>query len=511
MSGGHAIVVGAGHNGLVCAIRLARSGLRVTVLEAADHVGGACVTEYPFAAAPGVGCSTGAYLLGLMPPEIIGELGLDLRLIRRDPHYFLPTTDGRYLLFGSDPADLRRQFERFFSAQDWIANVALTEEITAIRDDLAPSWLAEPLSLEETADRYLRPGLRETYIDLCRGSIADYLDRFDFRSDLLRAMYAVTDALSGLSRGYRDPGTGHNFLVHNMCRLPGADGTWMIAAGGMGAVTAGLARLAAEAGATIRTGAEVNEIRVQNGRAVGVRLADGQELDAEVVVSGADPTRTAALLGPAIPAIERTEIREKSPKGMTLKLNLCLREIPQFACLKSVPSDFGPTIHLLPDERNVLADLDRAHADARAGKLPEFPPIEWYIHSTVDPSLRDAEGRHSAALFVQWVPYDLAEGTWEERGPRYAEHLLGICDRFAPGTSDLVEDMLILPPPAIERRFGITGGHIHHLDNGVATTDRIGYRSSVEGVYRCGAGCHPAGSVIGAAGWNAAACVISEV
>src|SRR5437868_9386157 len=158
------IVVGGGHNGLVSAALLARRGLKVTVLEEKDVVGGASKTEYPFRSAPKLGASTGAYLLGLMPPELMRELELELPLKRRDPHYFLPTLDDRYLLFGSNEQDMRRQFLAFFSEADWKAHQAMNAELAAMRDDLAPAWLQPPLSLEETSERFLRPALRTAFL-----------------------------------------------------------------------------------------------------------------------------------------------------------------------------------------------------------------------------------------------------------------------------------------------------------------------------------------------------------
>src|SRR5262249_27795252 len=155
---------------------------------------------------------------------------------RRDPYYFLPTTDKRYLLFGSDQTAMQRQFVEFFSEADWRAHTALNDELGKMRDDLAPSWLLEPFSIEETAERFIRPELRKAFVDLCRGTARDYLERFGFKSDLVKAMYAVTDAFSGLDGGYDTPGTGMNFMVHNMCRLPNSGGTWMIVQGGMGTI-----------------------------------------------------------------------------------------------------------------------------------------------------------------------------------------------------------------------------------------------------------------------------------
>src|SRR5690349_10603716 len=189
------VVVGAGHNGLVAATMLARAGLSVQVLERADVIGGACRTEHPFDRAPGLAASTGAYLLGLMPPELLATLDLDLPLVRRDPHYFLPTLDGRHLLLGRDAAANRGQFAEFFTEADAAADEALGAELAALRDDVGPAWLAEPLPVEETAERYVRPALRDTFVALVRGSAMEYLERFGFGSDLLVAMYAVTDGM----------------------------------------------------------------------------------------------------------------------------------------------------------------------------------------------------------------------------------------------------------------------------------------------------------------------------
>src|SRR5262245_11404939 len=284
-------IIGAGHNGLVAAIMLARHGLTVTVFEEQTTVGGAAKTEYPFAKAPKLGTSSGAYLFGLMPPELIAKLQAKFTLIRRDPHYVLPTTDHRYLLFRSAVQAVRQQFLAFFSERDWKAHQALIREIGQIREDLAPSWLEEPLSADDTAEKYLRPALRETFINLVTRSVEDYLGRFGFASELLLAMYAVTDGFPGLHGSFGTPASGMNFLVHNMCRLPGSDGTWMMAEGGMGSITRELARLATEASARIWTGAGVQHIITRGEQVVGVVLRDGREIDTHVVISNADPFR----------------------------------------------------------------------------------------------------------------------------------------------------------------------------------------------------------------------------
>src|SRR3954467_9015729 len=331
------VIIGAGHNGLVSAILLARAGLDVVVLESASVLGGATRTEHPFAKVPGLGQSTGSYLLGLMPPELLRTLDVDIPVLRRDPHYFVPTpgpAGSPYLLFGRDREATRAQMERFFSPRDLAADEPLAVESAPPRSDLAPAWLEEPTSVQEIADRHIRPQLQSTFIDLVRGSVADYLARFGFKNELLMSMYAVTDGLSGLNAGPDDPGTGHNFLVHNMCRLPGSDGTWMIARGGMGTVSRTFAEAARAAGARILVGSPVSEVTLDGGAASGVVLADGRSLRARVVLGSCDPYRLMGLVPEgALPASLTERMAAVRRTGTTLKVNLALRGLPQFSCL----------------------------------------------------------------------------------------------------------------------------------------------------------------------------------
>lgn len=510
------LLVGAGHNGLTAALLLSRAGLKVHVVEEQKVIGGATRTEKPFPKVPDLGTSTGAYLLGLMPPELLQKLDVDLPVLRRDPHYFLATQGQRYLLFGSDRAATRRQFVEFFSEADWQADERLQAELSQLREDVAPTWLQEPLSIEETAEKFVRPALRKAFIDLCRKPVGDYLERFGFQSELVKAMYAVTDGCSGLFGTWDTPGTGMNFLIHNMCRLPRSDGTWMIIKGGMGTVSRTLAEAAQRAGATISTGSGVRRILVEGGAAKGVQLHDGTELRAGCVVVNADPFRLREMVGEAaFPAAYNQRIENYRKPGSTMKVNLALKGLPTFKCLPRDQGQFGSTMHLLPESgpngAGVIAELIRQFREAEQGRLPDFPTIEWYIHTTVDPSLRDAAGHHNSALFVQWVPYSIAGSSWEAEMDRYVRHLLSVCDRFAPGTSDLVADTFPLAPPGIERHFGIRGGHIHHVDNSFGFADRLPYRQPIDGLYSCSAGTHPAGSVIGAAGHNAAMRVLADL
>lgn len=504
------LVVGAGHNGLVAAILLGRSGLRVRVIESASVVGGACRTEHPFSKAPGVGQSTGAYLLGLMPPELMECLGVSFPLLRRDPHYFLPTSEGRYLLMGADRASTLSQIARFFSRRDADADQALQAELAMLRTDVGPTWLQAPLSIEDTAERFVRPGLREVFVELCRGTVGDYLQRFGFESELLQAMYAVTDGFTGLDGGWSTPGSGMNFLVHNMCRLPGSDGTWMVVAGGMGTVTRTLADTARRAGVEISLETTAERIVCEAGAVNGIVTARGEFHRAPVVMVNADPFRLKAMLGDACTTALDERIERYRRPGTSIKVNLCLRELPRFACLSEDLGQHRATIHLLP-EHDTRRSLESAFAEAREGRLPTTPSIEWYIHTTLDPSLRDSLGRHSSALFCQWVPYEIEGSSWEAEESGFVARLLEICDRYAPGTSALVDDVFTLTPPKIESHFGITAGHIHHVDNSFGFSDRLPYRLEIDGLYACGAGCHPAGSVIGAPGHNAAQTLLRDL
>jgi phytoene dehydrogenase-like protein len=283
----------------------------------------------------------------------------------------------------------------------------------------------------------------------------------------------------------------------------------MIVRGGMGTVTATLADRARAAGATIVTGAPVSAVEVGTAGVETVRLADGRAVRTNVAVAGCDPF-TLADLAPLPDALVERLGSMRRP-GTTLKVNLALRDLPRFTCLPpDAPSPFGSTIHLLPQTSPMTA-VRTMWSDVVAGRLPDFPTIEWYLHTTVDPSLQDEERHHSSALFVQSVPWQPAGSTWTAALTSYVEHLLGICDLFAPGTSDLVADVFALPPPAIEAHFGIRHGHIHHVDNGFAFDRRMPYATGVDGLYAASAGCHPAGSVIGAAGHNAARRVLADL
>jgi phytoene dehydrogenase-like protein len=292
----------------------------------------------------------------------------------------------------------------------------------------------------------------------------------------------------------------------------------MMVRGGMGTVTRELAAAAVQAGARIFTHATVSRIEVESGVAKGVLLTDGRRLSANTVVCNADPFRMLKLCPQGVlPADFVSRVQGMQRDGMTLKVNLALSALPRFTCLPENRGQFSTTIHLLPQAEDVAADggilarLRRGFATVCRGQLDDFPTIEWYLHTEADPSLRDQKGNHNSAFFVQWVPYTLSGTTWEAEEAKYVNRLLAIADRFAPGTSDLVVDTFALTPPKIESHFGITRGHIQHVDNSIGFDQRMPYATPVPGLYSCSSGCHPAGAVSGAAGHNAAQRILRDL
>jgi phytoene dehydrogenase-like protein len=515
-----AIVVGAGHNGLVTAAYLARAGLRTLVLERRDRVGGACVTEETW---PGYRVSRAAYVAGLLRPAVARELGLagrGLRLLRRDPSSFTPLPDGRGLLLGPDPALCGREIERFS-----VRDAAVYPRYEALLDRAARAF--EPLLDAPPPDpARLRAADLPLLLRLARGALGLRRDAARvarlllaparetlaawFESEPLRATLA-TDALIGAWAAPSTPGTGYVLFHHVMGETGGARGVWAYVAGGMGALSEAIAGAARAAGAEIRTEAPVASIDVHGGRVQGVTLADGATVAAPLVVSGADPART--LLGlvgrDALPADVVTELATLDFRSPVVKINLALDRLPAFRGRSS--DGAGPehtgTIHV---GANDLDALERSYADAAADRLPERPMVELTIPSALDPTLAPA-GRHVASLFVQHVPPAIGRERWARERDGFADRVVALVDEVAPGFSASVLHRDVLGPPELEDVFGLTGGNIFH---GAMTLDRLlflrpipgwaRYRTPIEGLWLCGAGTHPGGGVMGACGRNAA-------
>jgi phytoene dehydrogenase-like protein len=471
-------VVGAGHNGLVAAAYLARAGLSVDVFERRDIVGGACVTEELW---PGVRASPGAYTLSLLRARIISDLDLashGLVVAPHEPYLFAPLPDGRKVVTWSDAARTREQL-----ATDW----------SAANADGYAEWSARwARAAERARPLMLEPPDRERWLDavgegILDGPIADELTGIP--SEEVRMPFALQGSIGTLAGPY-DPGTAFIGFYHDLGEaVPGRPGAWGYARGGMGAVTAALRSAAEAAGARVHTEAPVAQI-LAGDSARGIVLEDGRQIEARVVLSNADPVRTARLAGVDPPA-------GWSQPGPVVKVMLLLDGLPDF------PSWPGEEAwHGAIDIGFSLDDLQRAADDARAGRPAAAPWIEAACQTTADDTLAP-EGKHVASLFCQCFPVDVDQDAAADAAiARFAE----VC----PGLPDRIIDRLVLGPKQLEERFGITGGHIFH---GEMLGERPGARrfGGVDGLYLAGSGAHPGGAVSGAPGYLAARAVIEDI
>lgn len=528
-----AIVIGGGHNGLVCAATLAAAGKRVQVLERHHTVGGAAVTEEII---PGYRASTASYLVSLLLPEVVHELELakhGYKVLNRNPSSFTPLPDGRSLLMGPDEALNHREIAKF-SARDadaypqyeaWLTRVAECIEplLTEPPADLLPlpahwrsrSWLSRLRELRRggrlyRAIRSLGDELPQT-IELLTGAARPILDRW-FESDVLKATLA-TDAVIGAQQPISAPGTGYVLLHHVMGTAGGARGVWGYVEGGMGAITQAMAACCRERGVAIRCDAEVAEIVVESGRAVGVRLANGEVIRVRAVISNATPEITFRKLLPdtaTLPAAFSAAVARIDYSSASMKINLAVSELPDFTALPG-RAEVGPqhrgTIHISP----TLEYLEAAYDDARRGLPSAEPILELTIPSSVDRTLAPA-GHHIVQMFIQYAPYRLAEGLdWDQQREPFADRCIAAVNAYAPNFAASILGRQVLTPLDLERHFALTGGNIfhgamalHQLFSMRPITGWADYRTPLAGLYLCGSGCHPGGGVTGAPGRNAA-------
>jgi len=514
-----AIVIGAGHNGLVTACYLARAGRRVLVLERRHVVGGACVTEETF---PGFKVSTAAYVNSLFHPAIVRDLKLasyGYEVLPRDPSSFTPFPDGRSLIMGPDADLTRREIARFSvrDAERYPQYEAMLERVAAVVEPtltMTPPdlWRPRPRDLRTLftlgrAFRRLGDGTGEA-VEILTGAARPILDRW-FESEELKGTLA-TDAIIGAMASPSMPGTAYVLFHHVMGETGGKRGVWAYVRGGMGGLTEALAAAARGLGAEIRCEAEVARILVRDGHAVGVVLGDGSEYRAPVVASNADASVT--FLG----LLERSELPEAfladveriSYASASLKINVALAELPDFRALPG--TEPGPqhrgTIHICPDQDYI----ERAFDDAKYGRPSEAPVLECTIPSAVDPTVAPP-GRHLMSMFVQYAPYDLPDGSWDDHRDAFADRCFDVLDEYAPNFKRSVLDRQVLAPPDLERVFNLTGGNIFQ---GAMTPNQLftfrpvpgyaNYRTPIAGLYLCGAAAHPGGGVMGTPGLNAA-------
>jgi phytoene dehydrogenase-like protein len=509
-----AIIIGAGHNGLVAAAYLARHGLSTLNIERAERIGGACITDEIM---PGYRVSGAAQVLGMLRPQVVADLDLERRGLRyrlREPEVFVPFPDGQHLFLYSDAERSKASIARLSprDAATFDAYDGYTNQIAAIVSEL----MTRPTpSLDEVAAAFDRSGDREMLQATLFESIQDYLERW-FVSDYVKGPLAY-GAMSGSAAGPRTPGTAFSKFYHSAARLKGREGAWALVEGGMGRVTDALALAVRSHGGEILLETEVSRIDCRGERATGVVLADGREILADIILSNADPHRTFLELLPpgSVPDKLRDRARRIKLNGTGFKINFAISELPDFIALpgRSVGPQHTGGVMITPS----LDYMERAWDEAKYGRPSSRPFTHFIIQSATDSSLAPG-GHHTISLWGHHFPYQLSGGDIDVERERLAERMTNLIGECAPNFRNSVLGRQIWLPVDIERRYGMTGGQIFHGD---LMPDQVlwgrpfigsgGHRTPVKGVYLCGAGSHPGGDVNGAPGYNAAMAVLTDL
>ena len=520
-----AIVIGAGHNGLVTACYLARAGYSVLVLERRYVVGGACVTEEIF---PGFKVSTAAYVNSLFRKEIVADLRLKeygFEVLERNPSSFSPYPDGRYLLLGPD-ADLNHREISKFSRKDADAYPqyeAMLERVAGVIEptlDMTPPNPQRPrfgdlwkLFQLGRSIRNLGPALGEA-VEILTGPARPILDRW-FESEELKATLA-TDAVIGAMAAPSMPGTAYVLFHHVMGETNGKRGVWGYVRGGMGGLTQALAKAAQSLGVTIRCEAEVSRILTKDGAIRGVALANGDEFLAPVVASNADACVTFTKLMEAnqLPTDFAAAVDRINYDSASLKINVALSELPNFRACPGLEAGLHHrgTIHICPD----LDTIERAFDDAKYGRPSTAPYSDGVLPTMADDSLAPP-GKHVMSCFTQYVPAAWSQASHAPELEAYADRVIDGYARFAPNLKSAIEQREVIGPYQMEQEYGLVGGNIMHGD---LTLDQLfswrpvagyaDYRTPLRGLYLCGAGTHPGGGVSGINARNASREIVKD-
>jgi phytoene dehydrogenase-like protein len=518
-----AIVIGGGHNGLTCAAYLARAGKTVLVLERRYVLGGAAVTEEVF---PGFKFSVCSYVVSLLRPEIIRELDLPshgMELLPLDGT-FTPMPNGDYLWRVNDHHKTRREIARHSrldaEAYDDYGKAMIemgrfAKPILSMTPpdptSLDPRGLLELLSIGKRF-RAMRFHDRVNQIQLLTMSAVDFLDQW-FETDVLKATMSASGII-GTFLGVRSPGTAYVLLHHYMGEIDGSFRSWGLSRGGTGAVSNAIASAARGFGAEIRTEAPVARILTRNGRATGVALVNGDEFEADVVVSSVDPTNTfLKFMDPKeLPSDFVDGVRRYKYRGSSGKVNLALDGLPNFTCLPGPGPHLRGAISISPS----IDYMEQAYDDAKYGRFSRRPYIDMVIPSLTDPSVAPPGG-HVLSCFVQFAPYHLKDGTWDEQRDAFGDTVVDTIAEFAPNLKSLILHRQVLTPLDLEREWGLTEGNIFQ---GELTLEQLfflrpvpgwaQYVTPVDRLYMCGSATHPGGGIMGAPGRNAAMRVLKE-
>jgi phytoene dehydrogenase-like protein len=519
------VVVGGGHNGLVAAAYLARAGLKTVVCERREVIGGAAVSEHPFG--PDYTVTSLSYVVSLLPPDLVRDLRLEQHGYHVYPQgpYFAPRVDGGYLRLPDDPAQRHAEIAKF-SAADADAYPGYEQHLAAIGKVLGPLLHQIPPRLGSRRPQELLRQARlltqlrgideRGAVDVTRlltGSIADLIEGY-FESDALLGLLSVSGVI-GTWAGPRSAGTAYVMLHHHIGETEGQSGAWGFPRGGMGGVSAALARAARMFGAQIRTDAEVAQIRTRDGQVSGVTLASGESIDAPLVVTTAHPQISfLKLLDPAdLPADFVADIRGWRSRSGTVKINLALDRLPVFTSYPDPdPAVYGGTIVLAES----LDDVENAYQQAVSGTPATLPFADICIPSVFDDSLAPA-GKHVMSLFTQWVPHTYADAPHEAELDAYADRVLARLETVAPGFTSSVLHRQVIGPHQMQEEYGLVGGNIFHgelsLGQMFHARPAAGYadlRTPVRGLYQAGSATHGGGGVTGIPGRNVVRQVLAD-
>lgn len=507
------IIIGGGHNGLVAACYLAKAGKKVVVLERRPLVGGATVTEEIY---PGFKYTVFSYVVSLLRPEIVRDLNLPAHGLKILPleSTMTPMSNGDYLVRWGDHDKTYREIARHsrrdadtyddFGRLMYQMAKGVKPILSAVPTDISSFNPRQWMDLAQLGRHFLgfeREKLH-AFIKLMTMSSADYLDEW-FETEALKATMSASGII-GTFLGPRSPGTAYVLLHHYMGEIDGVFRAWGFQKGGTGGVAEAIASAARSLGVEIRTNAPVNQIIIKDGRAVGVALDSGEEIKAKAVSSSLDPRRTFLQLmdEKLLPTDFVEGIRRYRFRGSSAKVNLALDGLPNFTCLPGDGPHLRGAISISPD----IDYLERAYDDAKQGDFSKRPYMDVIIPSLIDPDMAPP-GKHVMSCFIQYAPYHLKEGTWDEKREAFGDTVIDTLAQYAPNLKDIILHRQVVTPLDIERITGLSEGNIFQGELSLSQLFFLRpvpgwsrYQTPIRGYYQCGSGTHPGGGIMGASG-----------